>query len=186
LFGKIVTAFFGATSPRTAGFNSVDLGLLSFPTIMILFLLMWIGASPGSTGGGIKTSTFAIGTLNFISLARGKSRIEVFNREIADITVRRAFAIISLSLVIIGGGVFFIALFDSHQDLLRIAFECFAAYSTAGMSFGLTPELSFPGQLVIMALMFIGRVGMLTLLISVFRQVRNKSYNYPKEEILIN
>lgn len=184
--GKIVTAFFSATSPRTAGFNAVDMSVLKFPTIMIIFLLMWIGASPASTGGGIKTSTFAIATLNFISLAKGKQRIEIYRREIADISVKRAFAIISLSLVIIGGGIFSIASFDSEKTLLRIAFECFSAYSTVGLSIGLTGELSPPSKLVIMGEMFIGRVSMLTLLIALFRQVKHKAYNYPTEEILIN
>lgn len=77
-FGKIVTALFGATTPRTAGFNSIDTASLLFPTTMMVFLLMWIGASPASTGGGIKTSTFAIATLNILSLAKGKARIEIF------------------------------------------------------------------------------------------------------------
>src|SRR5690606_8854345 len=86
LYGKIVNALFGAATPRTAGFNAVDMNALAFPTIMITFLLMWIGASPASTGGGIKTSTFAIATLNILSLAKGKQRIEVFRREIADIS----------------------------------------------------------------------------------------------------
>jgi len=75
-FGKIVTAFFGATTPRTAGFNTIDTAAMAFPTLMMVFFLMWIGASPQSTGGGVKTSTFAIAILNILSLARGKSRIE--------------------------------------------------------------------------------------------------------------
>lgn len=185
-FGKIITAFFSATSPRTAGFNAVDMSLLSFPTIMIIFLLMWIGASPASTGGGIKTSTFAIATLNFLSLAQGKNRIEIYKREIADISVRRAFAIISLSLVIIGAATFSIAYFDSEKDLLSIAFECFSAYSTVGLSVGLTAELQPLSKLVIITTMFIGRVSMLTILIAILRKFKNKAYNYPTEEILIN
>src|SRR5690606_24986371 len=95
-FGKLVNALFAAATPRTAGFNSVDMTALAFPTVMITFLLMWIGASPASTGGGIKTSTFAIATLNILSLAKGKQRIEVYRREIADISVKRAFATIAL------------------------------------------------------------------------------------------
>jgi len=85
LYGKIVNALFGAATPRTAGFNSLDMTALAFPTVMVTFLLMWVGASPASTGGGIKTSTFAIAILNILSLAKGKQRIEVFRREIADI-----------------------------------------------------------------------------------------------------
>ena len=184
--GKLITAFFSATSPRTAGFNTVDMALVSFPAIMIIFLLMWIGASPASTGGGIKTSTFAIATLNFLSLAKGKNRIEIYHREIADISVRRAFAIISLSLVVIGGGTFCIAFFDSEKDLLSIAFECFSAYSTVGLSVGLTSHLSTASKLVIIMMMFIGRVSMLTILIALMRQVNYRAYSYPTDEILIN
>lgn len=186
LFGKLVTAFFGATTPRTAGFNTVDTSALKFHTIMIIFLLMWIGASPGSTGGGIKTSTFAIGTLNFLSLARGKSRVEIFRREIADVSVRRAFAFISLSLVIIGGAVFVLSISDKDKDLIHIAFECFSAYSTVGLSLGITGQLSEIGKIVIIMVMFIGRVSMLSILIAVMKKVKYKNYKYPTEEILIN
>jgi trk system potassium uptake protein len=185
-FGKVVTAFFGATTPRTAGFNSVNMSSLQFSTIMIIFLLMWIGASPASTGGGIKTSTFAIATMNFVSLARGKNRIEIFKREIADISVRRAFAIISLSLLILGFAIFLVTTFDTDKDLMSIAFECFSAYSTVGLSMGITADLSSSSKLIIMAVMFIGRVSMLSILIALVSKVSYQGYHYPGEEILIN
>jgi len=185
-YGKIVVSLFGAASPRTAGFNSVDMSALNFSTIMIIFLLMWIGASPGSTGGGIKTTTFAIASLNFFSIARGKDRVELFKREISDLSVRRAFSIISLSLLVIGTAIFLIASFDAEMTLLSIAFECFSAYSTVGLSLGITPLLSAPSKLVIIATMFIGRVSMLTILIALLRSVKHLNYKYPKEEILIN
>lgn len=185
-FGKVVTAFFGAATPRTAGFNTVDTSALHFSTIMIIFLLMWIGASPASTGGGIKTSTFAIATLNFFSLAKGKDRVEAYNREIADISIRRAFALIGLSLMVIGMSVFLIAAFDSEKTLLSIAFECFSAYSTVGLSVGITASLSSAAKVVIIGTMFIGRVSMLTILIAMMRKTRHLNYKYPKEEILIN
>lgn len=185
-FGKIVTAFFGGATPRTAGFNSVDTSALNFSTIMVVFLLMWIGASPGSTGGGIKTSTFALATLNFFSLARGKDRIEVYRREISDISVRRAFAIIALSLMVIGMAIFLIASFNSEMDLLSIAFECFSAYSTVGLSLGITADLSAASKVVIIFTMFIGRVSMLTILIALLRRVKHLNYRYPGEEILMN
>jgi Trk-type K+ transport system membrane component len=185
-FGKIVTALFGATTPRTAGFNTIDTAAMAFPTLMMIFLLMWIGASPQSTGGGIKTSTFAIATLNIISLAKGKSRIEVFRREIADISVRRAFAIISLSLVVIGFAIMLISIFDSEKQLMDIAFECFSAYSTVGLSLGITGDLSSVSKFIIIVVMFVGRISMLSLVIAVFRKVKYKNYSYPKEEITIN
>ncbi|MDP3359250.1 MAG: potassium transporter TrkG [Lutibacter sp.] len=184
--GKFVTALFGATTPRTAGFNTVDMTALNFSTIMLIFLLMWIGASPASTGGGIKTSTFAIATLNFWSLARGKTRIEVYRREISDISVRRAFAVISLSLAVIGTGIIAISIFDSDKDLKSIAFECFSAYSTVGLSIGITASLSEASKFVIILIMFIGRVSMLSILIAVIKKIKHKNYRYPTEEITIN
>ena len=186
LFGKMVNALFGAATPRTAGFNSVDMTALAFPTLMITFLLMWIGASPASTGGGIKTSTFAIATLNILSLAKGKQRIEVFRREIADISVRRAFATIALSLIVIGSGIILITIFDPEKSLLDIAFESFSAYSTVGLSLGITGSLSSASKFIVIAIMFIGRVSMLSIMVAVFKNIKHKNYRYPSEEITIN
>lgn len=185
-FGKVVTALFGATTPRTAGFNTIDTAKMAFPTLMMVFLLMWIGASPQSTGGGIKTSTFAIAILNIFSLAKGKSRIEIFRREIAEISVRRAFAIISLSLVVIGFAIMFIGIFDPEKKFVDIAFECFSAYGTVGLSLGITGALSSASKFVIIVVMFVGRISMLSLVIAVFKKIKHKNYSYPKEEITIN
>lgn len=184
--GKIVVAFFNAVTPRTAGFNNIDMTALTFGTTMIVMFLMWVGASPGGTGGGIKTSTIAIGTLNFFSIARGKNRIEIFKREISENTVRRAFATISLSLIVIGSSVFFITIFDPKIGLTEIAFEAFSAYSTTGLSLGITAGLSAPSKAVIIVCMFVGRVSMLTLMIALFRKMKNLKYRYPSEEISIN
>ena len=185
-FGKVVGALFEAVTPRTAGFNNVDMGALHFSTLMLTILLMWIGASPASTGGGIKTSTFAIATLNFLSLAKGKNRIEVYRREIAELSVRRAFAIISLSLLVIGLAITGISIFDSDKSLLSIAFECFSAYSTVGLSVGITAGLSSASKGIIIMVMFIGRVNALTILIALFNKMKFTEYRYPTEEILIN
>jgi Trk-type K+ transport system membrane component len=147
---------------------------------------MFIGASSASTGGGIKTSTFAIAVLNILSLAKGKNKIEVYRREIADISVRRAFATISLSLLVIGVGIFLISVFDPEKSLLDIGFESFSAFSTVGLSLGITAGLSDMSKVVLAAIMFIGRVSMLSLLIAVFKKERYKYYTYPTEEIVIN
>jgi len=184
--GKLVTAFFGAVTPRTAGFNSVDNAALKLHTIMIVLLLMWIGASPGSTGGGIKTTTFFIGTLNFFSLARSKDRVEFGGREISNKSVRRAFAIISLSLIFIGGATFLVTMFNPGLPFIAVAFECFSAYSTVGLSMGITASLDTGGRLVIIFIMFVGRVGALTLLIGMLRKVETLRYRYPNEELFIN
>lgn len=185
-FGKVVTAVFAATTPRTAGFNSVNMLDLSMATVLITIFLMWIGASPGSTGGGIKTSTFAIATLNFISLAKGKTRIEVFRREISELTVRRAFAAIVLSLITIGFGIFLMTIFDADKSLTSIAFECFSAFSTVGLSLGITPSLSVYSKLVIVCVMFIGRVSLFAILFAFIKKEKYKNYRYPNEEITIN
>jgi Trk-type K+ transport system membrane component len=184
--GKWVTALFGATTPRTAGFNTIDTSAMLLPTTLLVLLLMWIGASPMSTGGGIKTSTFAIATLNILSLAKGKSRIEIFRREIADISVRRAFATISLSLAVIGLGIVLITITDPNAGLIKIAFECFSAYSTVGLSLGITADLSTTAKYILVVIMFVGRVSMLSVMIAVINKVKYKNYRYPTEEITIN
>ena len=185
-FGKIITAIFTAATPRTAGFNTVDTSMLSIPTLLIVFLLMWIGASPASTGGGIKTSTFAVATINILSLAKGKSRVELFRREISNITIRRSYAVISLSLIVIGFSIFLLSITEKELDLFDIAFETFSAYSTVGLSLGITSQLSTLGKLIIIFTMFVGRVSMLTVIIAIFKKIKQKTYNYPTEEITIN
>lgn len=188
LFGKLVTAFFNAVTPRTAGFNTVQIAELHISTIMIVILLMWIGASPASTGGGIKTSTFAIATLNIFSIARGRTKITIARRVISDYSARKTSAIVSLSLIFIGFGVFLISSFEENgkSDFLRIGFECFSAYSTVGLSMGITTGLTDESKLVLIMLMFIGRVGAINLLIGMLRRLETKHLQYPEESILIN
>lgn len=184
--GKIINALFGATTPRTAGFNTIDTAALYLPTLLMVMLLMWIGASPQSTGGGIKTSTFAIALLNVMSLARGRSRIEFFRREIADVSIRRSFAIITLSFGVIGLAIILITIFDPGKKLIDIAFECFSAYGTVGLSLGITSDLSSASKFIIIIVMFVGRVSMLSIAIAAFRKIKHENYTYPKEEITIN
>ncbi|MEN5193165.1 TrkH family potassium uptake protein [Sphingobacterium faecium] len=184
-FGKFITALFTATTPRTAGYNSINFSELHFSSTILIILLMWIGASPNSTGGGIKTSTFALAIFNFISLARGKDHIEVFQREISERTIRRAFAAMTLSLLVIGVGVFLITTFDPKLSLLDIAFECFSAYSTVGLTLGITEDLTTGSKLVIIIIMFIGRVTMLSILVSLFKKIKFTNYRYPTEEMTI-
>ncbi|MFC3200173.1 TrkH family potassium uptake protein [Parapedobacter deserti] len=184
LWGKCVSAFFTGTSSRTAGFNIADMGGFTFPTIMFIMLLMWIGASPGSTGGGIKTTTFAVAFLNIVSLARGKDDLEIFKRKISHDSVNKAFAIIMLSLLAMGVAIFALTVTDGDKSLLDIAFECFSAYATCGLSLGITPELSNAGKVIITCTMFVGRVGLLTLLVALVKNIKNKSYEYPQEKVL--
>ena len=184
--GKIATAFFGAVTTRTAGFNTVDTGALSVQTVFIVIFLMWVGASPGSTGGGIKTSSLAIAVLNIVSVVRGKSRLEVYNREIASPTVSKAFALITLSIFVISIAILSISFFEPDKSLLNISFECVSAYSTVGLSRGITADLSFASKLILIFTMFLGRVSTLTFLIAIIKKGRSEIYKYPSESILIN
>lgn len=184
--GKFITALFTATTPRTAGFNTIDFSQLHLSSIIVIIILMWIGASPASTGGGIKTSTFAIAVLNFLSLGKGQKKIEVYGREINDLSIRRAFAVISLSLIFLGIGSLVISYFDKDLQLYEIIFESVSAYSTVGLTLGITSSLSMGSKIVLIVLMFIGRVTALTLLIAFFKQVKKCDYTYPSEDVLIN
>ena len=185
-YGKLITGLFTAATPRTAGFNNIDMTALAFPTIMLTIFLMWIGASPNSTGGGIKTSTFAIAFLNTLSLARGQTKVEVFKREISDNSIRRAFSVMWLSLLVIGLGVTLISYDQPELDLIKVIFECFSAYSTVGLSLNLTTELSTFSKLVVSLIMFVGRVSMLTIFIALLKNRHERNYRYPTEEITIN
>ena len=185
-WGKLVTAIFIAATPRSSGFNTMDMTQLAFPTVMMMIGLMWVGASPNSTGGGIKTSTLAVAVLNIWSIARGYTRIEVFQREIADISVRRAFAVMCLSVILIAIGCTMIRWAEPNFNFSQILFESVSAYSTAGLSLGITPDLTPFSKLVLVALMFIGRVSALTILIALFNRLQHQNYRYPSEEIIIN
>ena len=186
LFGKFTTAIFSSVTSRTAGFNTVDYANFTVPGILVMIFLMWVGASPASTGGGIKTSTFALATLNIFMVARNKKYIEIGTRRIASTAVQRAFAIISISLACLGTGILLLLIFDPQFSVLQIAFEAFSALSTVGLSMGITPKLSQPSKYVLIFLMFFGRIGLLNLMIGMLRSLHKTEYTYPEENILIN
>lgn len=185
-YGKLTTAFFASVTPRTAGFNTFDMSLMQPATVLIYLLLMWIGASPASTGGGIKTSTFAVAILNVVSLAKGNDRVEFRRRQIPSESVRRAFSILVLSLLVIGPAILIITVLEPEKQLINIAFECFSAFSTVGLTLGITPDLSNAAKIVLVVIMFIGRVGTFTLIVAFIRQTKAINYRYPNETIFIN
>lgn len=184
--GKIAMSYFSSVTPRTAGFNNVNMEALTKATILIMIFLMWVGASPVSTGGGVKTSTFTIAVLNIFRIIRGKNHIEILHHEIHEHSVNKAFSIIVVSLTIIGLGSFAIFLIDGSLGLLRIVFECFSAFGTVGLSLNLTHLLSSGSKWILISLMFLGRMGIMALLLS-FSQSTSGSmiYRYPKENLII-
>jgi trk system potassium uptake protein len=189
-WGKIVVAFFGSVTPRTAGFNSVDMTAMLNPTIMIYLLFMWIGASPGSTGGGIKTTVFAIATLNLINHIRGRDQLVFKWQTISHTVIARATTIISLSLIAIGLSTTLIVSFQPELPMLPVAFECFSAYATVGLSLGLTAKLSVASKVVVIFLMFLGRVSFLTFLIALVASIAKRSgagkMIFPENNITVN
>ncbi len=185
LAGKIANSFFGSVTPRTAGFNSVNMSQLSVATIALIIFLMWVGASPVSTGGGIKTSTFAIAALNALRIARLKNHIEFHKREFHERSVDRAFAIIILSIVILGSSSLIMYLIEPQLGALKILFECVSAFGTVGLSLGITTGLTDLSKILLILLMFMGRMGILTLLFAFIKRTQSSAYRYPKENIVI-
>lgn len=186
LTSRLSMSYFQSVTPRTAGFNNFSMSALSMPSILIITFLMWIGASPVSTGGGIKTSTFALAILNSIRIIRGKNHIEIHRYEIHEFSVNKAFAIITLSIFTIIIGAFGIFIFDGRFGMMRIIFECFSAFGTVGLSLDLTPHLSGASKYILILLMYIGRMGSITLLLSLAKTYGTPSlYRYPKENLII-
>ncbi len=165
--GKCTTALFQSVTTRTAGFNTVDMNLLSNETLSLFMLFMFVGACPGSCAGGIKTTTAAALFLLGISRFRGKAHAQAFGRAIPDTDITRATHILMLGMgiVVVGAMVLFMTEADGiskvagHQGFAEIIFEVISAFGTTGLSMGITAELSIPGRLVIAATMFIGRLG---------------------------
>jgi len=183
---KVIMSFFGSVSARTAGFNITDITLWSYPTIFVMMFLMWIGASPGSTGGGIKTTTFALAVRSTWNFIRGKEQLRIGNREISNSTITRVLSIIFLSLILLGAGFLGLLLTEPGKDPVKLLFECFSAYATVGLSIVDSATLTSAGKMVDMILMFVGRVGPLTLLTGFLLSSRKRYSRYPEVEIMIN
>jgi trk system potassium uptake protein len=185
LAGKIVTSFFQSVTTRTAGFNSVDMSMVTLPTLLVFMLFMFVGASPGSTGGGIKTTTFAIAIQAAWANIRGKEHVEVFRRNIRWNSVNKAYAIIALELSFIFLFTILLAAADPQFSLREILFEQISAMGTVGLSLGITNNLSLAGKLILVISMFVGRIGPLTMGIIFSKRVVSKKYRYPNTRLMV-
>lgn len=183
---KLVHAFFNSACPRTAGFNSVDLTTLSVQSLLVYMLLMWIGGSSQSTAGGIKVNAFAASFLNLVSVLRGKDRVEVAGRQISYDSIRRSNATVVLSFIVLFTAVFLLTIFEPDIPASRLIFESISALSTVGSSLNITPMFGTPAKIIIIMLMFIGRVGTLTLMLGFVKKKENLHYKYPSGTIIIN
>ena len=170
-------AFFHSVSARTAGFSTYSIGQFSNAGLFVLSILMFIGASPGSTGGGIKTSTFFV----LVQSMRGaftKNMPSAFHRTISKQNVNKAYMITLLSATVVCVAVFLMCVLDPECTFIQLFFEVISAFGTVGLSTGITPTLSWAGKLVLVFVMFIGRVGAFTLLtVWINRPERNAHYS---------
>ncbi len=181
---QIFHSMFYSVTTRTAGFNTLDLTRMGIPITFISFFLMWVGASPISTGGGIKTTTLAISFFNIINQIRGKQNLEIHFRSIAPSTIARASASIVLSLFVIFTAIFGLVMLES-APFLDLCFEVVSAFGTVGLTRGITPNLTYASKIIICMVMFVGRVGILTLLIAFSKKAESYSYKYPTEYVVV-
>lgn len=181
---KFLGAYFQAVTPRTAGFNTLPIGGMRSATLFFIVILMFIGASPGSTGGGIKTSTFGTLMLAIWSVVRGREDVEGFGRRLSHRIVYKALAVamISLALVLIATIVLSIS---EGKELLKVLFEATSAFGTVGLSTGITPTLSTLGRLIIIFTVFAGRVGPLTVATAIAQKQYTNSVKFPEEPITV-
>ncbi|MDP3017646.1 MAG: potassium transporter TrkG, partial [Deltaproteobacteria bacterium] len=190
---KILASLFQSVTPRTCGFNTVDIGLLTNATLLLLVVLMFIGASPGSTGGGIKTTSTALLLLMIWNRLRGNEEVNLFSRTIPREVVSRTLSIIFASafsisiitsiLLVTGGGN--LPSLESRHLFVEYLFETVSAFGTVGLSMGVTPKLSDLQKFAIILMMFVGRVGPLTLAFSLSRTVGKRGLTYAEEGVMV-
>jgi trk system potassium uptake protein TrkH len=181
---RLLASYFLAVTPRTAGFNTVDTAALTELSLFITIILMFVGASPASTGGGVKTSTFALLVLSIRATIRKREEVEVFYRTVPRETVHKALVIIALSFSLINFFTIALLLTDEVR-FLPAMFEVVSAFGTVGLSMGLTPSLTAAGKVIIIMVMFIGRIGPLTMALALGEQRDRVRFAYPTERVMV-
>jgi len=188
----LLVSLFQSVTTRTAGFNTMDLNLLRTPTIVAMIFLMFIGASPGSTGGGIKTTSLALFYGIMVSRLKGHQHTNLFRRTLPDETVTKALALVMLAVILIGIALFWLLVaevptrvIEGPRVLLDYAFEAVSAFATVGLSLGVTGALTVAGKWIIIVLMFVGRVGLLTVAFAIAGRTRRFPTRYAEEGIMI-
>jgi trk system potassium uptake protein TrkH len=185
--GGILGAFFQSVTARTAGFNTVDISSLSPASQFILILLMFVGGSPGSTAGGIKTVTLAVVLMTAVAALRKRNEVEMFNRSVKIVIVGRAITVTLLFVAVLFTATLALTITEraSGFKMNQIFFEAGSALGTVGLTTGITPKLTTAGKLIIIAVMLIGRLGPLTLLAALTFNIRPAKYSYPDEAIIV-
>jgi len=185
---KFVASMFHSVTPRTAGFNTLDLNGLTMPSRFITMILMFIGGSPGSTAGGLKTTTFGLMILSIIAVFKGADEINFAGRRIAKEAVSRALTIVFISAIWIVSMTFLLTVFEPMHSLESIVFESLSAFGTVGLSLGLTPQLGFMGKIILTLMMFFGRLGPLTIVLALSKKASKSGRDllrYPEGKIIV-
>lgn len=181
---QLFYALFQSVTTRSSGLSTMDISLFSEANQLFLSLLMFIGASPSSAGGGIRTTTFALVIIFILTYVRGGKSLRVFNREIYDEDLFKAVTVLIIAVTSVFVGTFLMLMVEPFT-LNEILFEVTSAFGTVGLSLGITGELSIMSKLILMILMFIGRIGVVTFLISFRYRSSSNNYHYPKERVII-
>ncbi len=184
---KVLASLFQSVASRTAGFNTVDLSSLSVASTFTMILLMFIGGAPGSTAGGIKTTTLGLLFFTAISSLRGSKDVNAFARRMEPMAVRRAVTIVLIALCVVAVGIIILSGADPELSFIEVVFEVVSAFGTVGLSLGITPEMGVISKLAIACIMFFGRVGVLTIMLSLTLKgfKAKNTVRYPIGRILI-
>ncbi len=192
LMEGVWTALFQSVTARTAGFNTIELNLLRAPTLFLMIFLMFIGASPGSAGGGVKTTSLALFFAIFYCRLKGSPHTNLFRRTIPADVITKALALVILASILIGIALFGLLVVqapdlvhENKREFLSYLFETFSAFGTVGLSIGATAKLNVLGKWIVILLMFAGRVGLLTLAFAIAGRTRRHAAQYAEENIMI-
>lgn len=187
LFDKVTNAMFASVTPRTAGFNAVSVADMSMTSRLLTIILMFIGGSPGSTAGGVKTTGISVLFLTVVCVIRGRHDPEAFGRRIDKRYVYKAFAIVALALTLVLGVTMWMSYFESGKgtNMETLIFEATSAFATVGLSEGITPGLQTGSKIGLIFGMYLGRVGPVTVLLALSRQKPPAQISYPEAKILI-
>lgn len=177
-------ALFHSVSARNAGLTTMDLNAFSASTLLVISALMFIGASPSSVGGGIRTTTFALVLLSIYTFAKGKQSIKVFKREIVTDDILKSYVVVTMAIMLCGIAIIVLSATEPFS-LIEIIFEVSSAFGTTGLSLGITADLSTFGKLVIAFMMFVGRIGILSFLFIIRGKQVAEKFHYPKERVII-
>ncbi len=180
-----VTSLFQSVTTRTAGFNTVNIGKLGTPVLIFFIFLMFVGAGSGSTGGGIKVTTFAVIVKSAIATIKGEKTVVFFKRSLPFNTVDKAYSIALFSISMIFISTFFLSITEPGVDLMKLLFEEFSAFGTVGLSMGITASLTVTGKAIIIMSMFVGRIGTLTLAMALSTRVISSNYHYAETSVMV-